>query len=392
MLASGGRARLADATPARGAEEQRDGCEAREAAHAPIPPSVGLAAHPLRAPGLRVRADLARGMLSYHPMNPLCHATRLRIHLRNLAVVAGAAGMLSVGLQACGGSVAEEGTVLTSETGATCVLGAHDGEPGTYCSITSWYVAAKGEGCATLSCNAICGESGSITCGYDKAKERFGCSWYCVVDGRRHGLAVLPPETVPANLGEHFARMAYNEALAVQAFTCLRDELRALGAPRALLAACGRAIDDERKHVRMANAMARRFGAFPLPPPASAPPTRRSALEIAKENGREGCGRELLGVFVGEWHAAHAEDAAVRRFYARISRDEARHAAFSVRLQRWLRGRLNPAARAAVDAEALAFLGRAVVHAPTSLGQPGGAVLEAVVRRLASDLDVAWAA
>lgn len=325
-------------------------------------------------------------------MPDLCHASRLRAHLRNLVVVTGAAGMLTAGLQACGGNVVDEGTVLKSETGAECVLGAREGEPGTYCSFTPWYVSAKGAGCSSLSCNDICGVSGSIGCPYDSTKERFTCNWYCVVDGRRHASSVELDDEAPLHLGDHFARMAYHEAIAVQAFERLRRDLRVLGAPRALIVACSRAIEDERRHVRMASGLARKFGRAPLVPPSCAPMAPRTALELASENGREGCGRELLGVFVGEWHATHAEHRVVRRFYARITADEARHASLSVRLQRWLRGRLSEAERAAVDHEALSFVRAAVVQAPTALGVPPPALFERVTRCLAEDLPLAWAA
>jgi hypothetical protein len=123
--------------------------------------------------------------------------------------------------------------------------------------------------------------------------------------------------------------------------------------------------------------------------PAAAP---RSLVEIALENAREGCGRELLGVFVADWHAAHAEDPVVRRFYRRIAADEARHAALSLRLQRWLRGRLCEADRARVDAEAARFLRGAFVAAPPALGVPDPAILGDVARRLTADLAAAWAA
>ncbi len=338
-------------------------------------------------------------------MSSLLHARGLRAHLSHLLTVFSAGSAVAVSVQACGGMVetAEDaGTVLTTDAGdgavGRCVLQPIDGGIPPYCTSfsASWSRIATGD-CTAADCRAACGvesEGGyPAMCWYDPARTQFTCSWACAVDGRRHVSAIAPPPgDDPADLGGHFARMAYHEAVAVQAFAALRAELRAHGAPTSLLRACRRAELDEVRHVRMASALARRFGATPSQPPAMPAVAARSLAEIALENAREGCGRELLGVFVGEWHAVHAEDPVVRRFYRRIAADEARHAALSLRLQRWLRARLDGSDRARVDAEAMGFLRGAFVDAPPALGVPDGTLLAQVARRLTTDLALAWAA
>ena len=54
------------------------------------------------------------------------------------------------------------------------------------------------------------------------------------------------------------ARAAHLEAASVEAFRRLRADLAAYGAPRRLLRGCSRAAADERRHARLAGAIARR--------------------------------------------------------------------------------------------------------------------------------------
>src|SRR3989442_1726027 len=78
-----------------------------------------------------------------------------------------------------------------------------------------------------------------------------------VVGAHRFGEGGGPPgleaEPMPtrADLGGYFATMASLEAASVGAFRALRTELRAHGAPRALVRAAERAARDEIRHARM---------------------------------------------------------------------------------------------------------------------------------------------
>jgi rubrerythrin len=206
------------------------------------------------------------------------------------------------------------------------------------------------------------------------------CGNSCTVDGRRP--EGLPPTHDGEGLGAHFARMAYHEAAAVLAFEVLARELEEHGAPRALLRALHRAVEDEKVHARLAADLAARFGHAATNPEIAKTPTR-SLEAIALENAREGCSRETLGVLVGLHQARHAHDPDVRAFYARIARDESRHAALSWRMHAWLRRRLGPHARARVDAElARAFDTMTVPHLDPALGAPSREVFDRAKRAL----------
>jgi len=53
---------------------------------------------------------------------------------------------------------------------------------------------------------------------------------------------------------------------------------------------------------------------------------RRTLFEVALENAVEGCVRETYGAAVGAWQARRAPDDRVRRAFAPVVADEARHA------------------------------------------------------------------
>jgi hypothetical protein len=81
------------------------------------------------------------------------------------------------------------------------------------------------------------------------------------------------------------------------------------------------------------------------------------------------------------WQSVRAPDPQLRAIYARIADDELRHAELAVDLDRWVRTRLAPAARARVDAardHAVRALSRQVRRAPhraliSELGLPDSA-------------------
>jgi hypothetical protein len=149
-------------------------------------------------------------------------------------------------------------------------------------------------------------------------------------------------------LGRWFAEMAALEAASVDAFTVLRDELRAHGAPGRLLRDVARAERDEVRHARVTGALARRYGSSP-----GKPRVERGALRsleaIARENAVEGCVRETYGALVGMWQARFARDRRVRNVMGRIAVDEARHAALSWDIARWAEARLDLEARGRVQ-------------------------------------------
>jgi len=104
---------------------------------------------------------------------------------------------------------------------------------------------------------------------------------------------------------------------------------------------------------------------------------------------------ETWGAVLLTAQAEAASSPALRRFYARIARDEARHSALAVAIDRWLVARLDHDARRTLDrlqARALAQL-EAAIDAPTvaasvrqQIGRPEGTALRAIWSRAHTEL------
>ena len=192
--------------------------------------------------------------------------------------------------------------------------------------------------------------------------------------GRRpEGLA--PRDAIAtSSVGAFFARSAHLEAASVHAFARMRGELRALGAPSRLVRRATRAIADERRHARVVSALARRFGSTPSPPRVEGA-RKRSIEEIAIENATEGCVRETFAAVVAHWQALHARDPIVRAAYARIARDETRHAELAHDAARFFDALLDDDARSRVARAreaALADLSREAIEPTSALAELAG--------------------
>ncbi len=193
--------------------------------------------------------------------------------------------------------------------------------------------------------------------------------------------------------GAWLAGIAHLEAASVHAFAELEADLARHGAPAELRAQAARARRDEIRHARQMARLARRHDGVVTPPVVRpSPPCDLEALAL--ENAVEGCVRETYGALFGAWQARFAEDPAVRATMRRVAEDEARHAALSWALARWLEPRLSPEARARVLAareEALATL-RAEMEAPLDpetarvVGAPPPEAQRALVARLSAEL------
>jgi hypothetical protein len=144
------------------------------------------------------------------------------------------------------------------------------------------------------------------------------------------------------------ARAAFLEAASVDAFRALGRDLAALGAPRRLVQAAGRAARDERRHARRMRSIARRHGASP-PTPQIHIRAAATLETLAVHNAAEGCVRETFGALLAAWQAQAADDRELRSAMARISAEEVRHASLAWQIDAWARCRLTPAARARVD-------------------------------------------
>jgi hypothetical protein len=197
-------------------------------------------------------------------------------------------------------------------------------------------------------------------------------------------------------LALYFARAAQLEAASVDAFRIAKSELVALGAPRALVRACGRAARDEVRHARVSRALARRFGGR-AGSTRVAPSSRRTLEQIATENAIEGCVRETFGALIAMYQASQARDPGVRAAMRRIARDEAEHARLAWRIAHFANTRLSRAERARVRSareHAARQLEREVrVASPAALadaaGLPSAELASQMVAALASSL---WAA
>lgn len=189
------------------------------------------------------------------------------------------------------------------------------------------------------------------------------CAATCV-EGRRPA-GFVEHHLKARGLGAHFARAAELEAASVFAFRQLRGQLRAHGAPRALLSKLSRAARDERRHTRTTCALARRFGGTPRYAQI-ATNVCPSIEEIAMDNVVEGCIRETYGALVATWQAREARDPEIRAAMQRIAREETSHAALSFELQRWLERRLHRTQLQRVEAAKRRALGelRAALELP----------------------------
>jgi hypothetical protein len=192
-----------------------------------------------------------------------------------------------------------------------------------------------------------------------------------------------------STVGRHLAKIARLEAASVDAFSILRDELDAHGAPRALLRACERAAADEARHARIMGRLARRYGAMPRRARVVRRPVR-SLFDIALENAIEGCVRETYGAAEGMWQAEAAEDLAIRKAMRGIARDETRHGALSWSIAEWLDTRLSAGDRRRVrdarDREARKLLARVTASPARELVRVAGVPSATNARAIATEL------
>lgn len=230
----------------------------------------------------------------------------------------------------------------------------------------------------------------ALTCDVEHLDPMGACSWTQCTTGRRpEGLCPVSASAAGRPLATYFADCARLEAASIVAFERMRGELRALGAPRALLRSAREAARDETRHARVTRALAKRFGGRTVRP-AFERSRPRATVDIAIENATEGVVREMFGATIATWQARHAQDAGVRSAFERIAVDECRHAKLSWRVARWLDGRLTAAERARVRREVhrtIAALREEVDRAPdpalsSEAGLPGAPQARALLAGL----------
>ncbi|AKV01361.1 putative lipoprotein [Labilithrix luteola] len=213
--------------------------------------------------------------------------------------------------------------------------------------------------------------------------------------GRRPEGLVPAMASASSVVGSWFATMAHLEAASVHAFRVLRDELVQHGAPKTLVARAERAMRDEVRHAAMMGRFARRHGAA-VAAVVVAPHAHRSLEEMALENAREGCVRELYGALEASWQAASATDPELAQTMKTIADDETRHAELSLDVAEWLSTKLDAVANARIAAVRIAAfreLADEVARGRSSdlerVGLPNAAEAAFLVERLESALAVA---
>ena len=186
----------------------------------------------------------------------------------------------------------------------------------------------------------------------------------CILNCSAPGPGRRPPGLVAAaasggcDVGRYLAEAAHLEAASVHAFRRLGRELRAHGAPNALVAGTRRALRDEARHARAMRRLASRHGATsPAVRVANTPV--RSLEEIAVENAVEGCVRETFAALLAVHQSRAAGDAAIREAMSTIAPDETRHAELAWAIDEWVQQRL--------DADAQQRVGRARREAVSAL-------------------------
>jgi hypothetical protein len=189
-----------------------------------------------------------------------------------------------------------------------------------------------------------------------------------------------PPRHEDAVAGAWLARAAHDEAASVTAFRRLAAELRAHGAPAALVEAARAAARDEARHARLTRRLARARGA--APPPVRARRARpRGLTAFAVENAVEGCVNETWAAAVVLHQAVAAAEPEVRAALAEIAADEIRHAELAHAVHAWAWERLDAPGRARVRRARAAAVARLTeARYPAVLGLPdavGAATLHA---------------
>ena len=180
------------------------------------------------------------------------------------------------------------------------------------------------------------------------ATSREGLSWHTEVP-----LAPSPvDEHARALLSEHWLAQAQMEHASIAAFARHIMQLLALGAPPALVAEAGVAMDDEVRHARLAYTLASHYAGRALEPGPLA--CGDVAIDVdfatlAELVFTEGCVAETAAALEAT-RAAEAAGPELRETLEAIAADEVRHAAHAWKVLRWALSRDPSRARAAVEA------------------------------------------
>jgi hypothetical protein len=229
------------------------------------------------------------------------------------------------------------------------------------------------------------GEPGQVVC------EGVAIEYYC--EGRRPlGHVEGGDERCPDPLGRSLAAMAYLEAASVLAFEQLAAQLQAWHAPPELIARCRAAALDEQAHARWLAALAVQRGASVPTPKLERGDLPADRFTVAMHNAVEGCVHESFSALLAACYSRAADSRVLRRVFARLAVDEARHGQLAWDLHEWLRGQLSADAAAQVDlarTQALAQLhtrARELARLPSELGPPSPEQAEALAQAFVEQL------
>lgn len=230
---------------------------------------------------------------------------------------------------------------------------------------TSWTVPLPcsfpedASGITQQDCQTYCGPN-AYFCSKGTEVGTLQCNPGCAVGRRPEGFASTSSSRtgdVSNITGLYFAAMAELEAASVFSFERLALELEAHGAPADLQRRARSAANDERRHARVAGALASRFGGGgETRALESTSMDVRSLESMAIENAVEGCVRETFGALTATLQADRAGDARVKAAMRKIAVDETAHAGLAWAVAEWLDTKLDEATKARVrDAKANAI-------------------------------------
>jgi hypothetical protein len=249
------------------------------------------------------------------------------------------------------------------------------------------------------ACKSFCGPNAQSCSKNTAGSGLLRCDAGCAVGRRPEGF--VPASSSRAGdatsiTGLYFAAMAELEAASVGSFERLARELEAHGAPIELQRRARSAARDERRHARVAGALAHRFGGEARPVEQASMHVR--PLEaIAIENAVEGCVRETFGALTATLQAERAGDARVKAAMRRIAVDETAHAGLAWAVAEWLETKLD----AGTSARVRSARSRAVDELRGEMTTPQAAPLqrlaglpsaEEAARMLDGMSDALWAA
>lgn len=150
------------------------------------------------------------------------------------------------------------------------------------------------------------------------------------------------PEELRAALAAHFTAMAAMEHASVGSFARFSLELLSMGAPPSLLRAAHEAALDEIEHARLAYSLASAYADEPVGPgrlDVTGVAPSADEREIVTALVREACVGETTAAAEALEISTLVTDPALREAYARIARDESRHAELGWRCLAWMLNR-----------------------------------------------------